>query len=660
MSGPADRDVQVADDPGFDPSTAHTALLARAAAWADDDVEPGDQAEIRDLLADAGTSDPALQPVRAAALTELADRFARPLEFGTAGLRGAMAAGPNRMNRAVVIRAAAGLGAFLHGVVGARDDGAAPPLVVVGYDARHHSRTFALDTAAVLTAAGVAVRLLPAAAPTPVLAYWVRAADADAGVMVTASHNPPADNGYKVYLGGRVVTGAGRGAQLVPPDDARIAAAIAAVGPAREVPRARDGWTVLGIEAVHRYTEAVLALADDAARNLRIVTTSMHGVGGATLARVLRSAGFRDVVVVAEQAEPDPDFPTVAFPNPEESGAIDLALGYAVDARADLVIANDPDADRCAVAVLDRRVGTHHGAETARSAGWRMLHGDEVGALLGADAAARVAASARAGRRAGSAAVAAPVVALRTPDGEVVERALPLGGGVAAAGPTAPGSGAPVLACSIVSSRLLGRIAAAHGLDFATTLTGFKWISRVPGLAFGYEEALGYCVDPAHVRDKDGISAALLIAQLANRLKAAGRTLIDALDDLARAHGLHLTDQVSARFTDLDEIGAIMSRLRNAPPRTLTGVGVAGVADLAAGLDGLPPTDGIRLLTADGSRVVVRPSGTEPKLKCYLEVIEPVAPDASFDDLTAARARARARLDRLAADVRATLGIPPS
>ncbi len=606
MSGPADRDVQVADDPGFDPSTAHTALLARAAAWADDDVEPGDQAEIRDLLADAGTSDPALQPVRAAALTELADRFARPLEFGTAGLRGAMAAGPNRMNRAVVIRAAAGLGAFLHGVVGARDDGAAPPLVVVGYDARHHSRTFALDTAAVLTAAGVAVRLLPAAAPTPVLAYWVRAADADAGVMVTASHNPPADNGYKVYLGGRVVTGAGRGAQLVPPDDARIAAAIAAVGPAREVPRARDGWTVLGIEAVHRYTEAVLALADDAARNLRIVTTSMHGVGGATLARVLRSAGFRDVVVVAEQAEPDPDFPTVAFPNPEESGAIDLALGYAVDARADLVIANDPDADRCAVAVLDRRVGTHHGAETARSAGWRMLHGDEVGALLGEHLAAR-------------------------------------GGGR--------------LANSIVSSRLLARIAAAHGLDHSETLTGFKWISRVDGLTFGYEEALGYCVDPGRVRDKDGLSAALLVVQLADRLAAEGRDLVDALDDLARAHGLHLTDQLSARFEDLALIPETMRRLRDQPVTTLAGSPVVETVDLSTGADGLPPTDGLRMLAADGSRVIVRPSGTEPKVKCYLEVIVPVAPDADYAALSEARHTARHRLDALRSDLTRALGL---
>ena len=604
--------ADAADDPAFDPGTDRSAFLERVAAWIDDDVDAGDQDELRRLLDLADSPDPRKHDVRAAALAELQDRFSGPLEFGTAGLRGRMAAGPHRMNRAVVIRAAAGLGTFLLDTLGpAGAGGASRPRVVVGFDARHRSRTFAVDSAAVLTAAGVEVLVLPSALPTPVLAFAVRRLGADAGVMVTASHNPPADNGYKVYLGGRVVTDSGQGAQIVPPYDARIAAAIAAVGPARAVPRAGSGWTVLGHDVVDAYVRSVLALSDGAPRRLKVVTTALHGVGGETVAHVLRDAGFTTVVPVEEQLDPNPDFPSVAFPNPEEPGAMDLALAVAQDAGADVVLANDPDADRCAVAVFDPRVGTYQGAETARSNGWRMLHGDEVGALLGDDVARRVAAS----------------------------------------------GGQGVLACSVVSSRLLGKIAAAHGLGFATTLTGFKWISRVDGLVFGYEESLGYCVDPAHVRDKDGISAALLVAQLANRLKAEGRTLVDALDDLARQHGLHVSDQLSARFTDLDRIGDTMAHLRSAPPRTLAGAGVSDVADLSAGLDGLPPTDGVRILTADGTRVIVRPSGTEPKVKCYLEVVLPVAPDASHDDLTAARATARDRLDRVKADMQRALGL---
>ncbi|MCB7136480.1 phospho-sugar mutase [Cellulosimicrobium marinum] len=606
-AGPA----EATDDPSFDPGSSHAAFLERVAAWVDDDVDPDDQAELRRLLDLADSPDPRRHDVRSAALAELRDRFSGPLEFGTAGLRGAMAAGPHRMNRAVVVRAAAGLGAYLVDALGG-DASRVRPRVVVGFDARHRSRAFAVDTAAVLTAAGADVSVLPSALPTPVLAFAVRHLGADAGVMVTASHNPPADNGYKVYLGGRVVTDAGQGAQIVPPYDARIAAAIESAPPARSVPRAENGWTVLDRDVVRAYAGSVLALSDGAPRRLKVVTTALHGVGGAVVAHVLREAGFTTVVPVEEQLDPDPDFPSVSFPNPEEPGAMDLALAYAQDAGADVVLANDPDADRCAVAVYDPRVGTYQGAETARSNGWRVLHGDEVGALLGDDVARRAAASG------------------------------------------APGG---VLACSVVSSRLLGRVAAAHGFGSATTLTGFKWISRVDGLVFGYEEALGYCVDPEHVRDKDGISAALLVAQLANRLKAEGRTLVDALDDLARAHGLHVSDQLSARFTDLDRIGETMTHLRNAPPRTLAGSGVTDVADLSRGLDGLPPTDGIRILTADGSRVVVRPSGTEPKVKCYLEVVVPVAPDASHDDLTAARAFARERLDRVRADMRRALGL---
>lgn len=606
------QDFLDVDDPGYEAGQGHASFLAQVEAWIEADPEPADQAELRTLLAEADSPDPRDHEARARARAELRDRFVGTLQFGTAGLRGEMAAGPNRMNRAVVIRAAAGLASFLRDALPGQT-----PRVVIGYDARHHSHTFALDSAAVFTAAGVEASILPSALPTPVLAYAVRHLGADAGVMVTASHNPPADNGYKVYLGGRVVTDSGQGAQIVPPYDAGIAAAIDRSPVAAQVPRATDGWTVLGRDLALGYVESVGRLSDGAARDLRIVATPLHGVGGEVLNRVLGNAGFTDVISVAEQFEADPLFPTVAFPNPEEPGAIDLALAYAQDAKADLVIANDPDADRCALAVYDPRVGTYQGAETARSNGWRMLHGDEVGSLLGEEI----------GRRA------------------------------AHGGPGRAGHGTPFFASSIVSSRLLRKIADSHGLGYSATLTGFKWISRVDGLVYGYEEALGYCVDPQVVRDKDGISAALLLAQLANRLKAEGRTLVDALDDLARAHGLHVTDQLSARFTDLDQIPAAMSRLRAAPPRTLAGSGVSDVVDLSEGLDGLPPTDGVRLLSADGTRVIVRPSGTEPKVKCYLEVIVPVASDASYDDLTAARAFARTRLDHVRQDVAAALGI---
>ncbi len=614
-------------------------VIRAAEQWIADDVDPADQEELRRLIdtarsgavfgrraetggpsAEGGSAtdghpaddgNPAatdgaavLEGANArAAAEELRDRFAADLQFGTAGLRGAMAAGRNRMNRAVVIRAAAGLAAYL---TAALDESAAPPIVVVGYDARRHSETFAHDTAAVLTAAGISVSLLPSALPTPVLAFAVRRLSADAGVMVTASHNPPQDNGYKVYLGGRVVTDSGQGAQIVPPFDERIATAIAAVGPARTVPRATSGWQVLDSTLHEEYIGSVLTRADGAPRDLRIVTTSLHGVGAATLARVLAGAGFTDVIPVTEQRDPDPAFPSVAFPNPEEPGAIDLALSYAQETGADLVIANDPDADRCAAAVRDPRAAIARGPETARTFGWRMLHGDEVGALLGQDAADR---------------------------------------------------GVDVLANSIVSSRLLSRIAVAHRVSHATTLTGFKWISRVVGLGFGYEEALGYCTDPDLVRDKDGISAALRLAQLANRLKADGRSLIDALDDLARRHGLYLTDQISARFTDLSEIGATMARLRSAPPASLAGSPVSSVTDLSAGLDGLPPTDGVRILTEDDTRVIVRPSGTEPKVKCYLEVVLPVPSGATREQLTAVRDSARERLDLVAVGVRTALGL---
>ncbi|MFP5336500.1 MAG: phospho-sugar mutase [Actinomycetes bacterium] len=568
-----------------------TDLLAAARAWAADDPDDETRAELQALVARAETGD-------TEAVADLADRFSGLLQFGTAGLRGALGAGPNRMNRVVVVKAAAGLAAYLGArldderrVTGHRRTGR----VVIGFDARRNSDVFARDTAQVMTGAGLDAFVLPKPLPTPVLAFAVRHLGCDAGVMVTASHNPPQDNGYKVYLGG-----AGHeGSQIVPPADAAIAAAIAAVGPVADVPRPDDGWVTLGDDVQDAYLDAAAAVATPGGpRDVSIVLTPLHGVGGSSVVEALRRAGFTDTYVVPEQAEPDPAFPTVAFPNPEEPGAIDLALGCARERRADLVIANDPDADRCAVAVRDPR-------GPADTDGWRMLHGDELGALLGE---------------------------------HLARRGLPAGS---------------VLANSVVSCRLLSRIAAAHGLRHVVTLTGFKWISRVPGLRFGYEEALGYCVDPHTVRDKDGVSAAVLVAEVAAEARAAGRTLLDLLDDLAREHGLHATGQLSVRVDDLRLITDAMARLRATPPSELAGSPVTAVDDLLAGSADLPPTDGLRYYTADDDRVIVRPSGTEPKLKAYLEVVVPV----TGGDVDAAREVATERLTRLRADVAAALGL---
>ncbi|AGJ56902.1 MULTISPECIES: phospho-sugar mutase [Streptomyces] len=542
-------------------------LITRARTWLAEDPDPETRAELAGLI---DSED----------LAALADRFAGTLQFGTAGLRGEIGAGPMRMNRSVVIRAAAGLAAYLkaHG----QDGG----LVVIGYDARYKSADFARDTAAVMTGAGLRAAVLPRPLPTPVLAYAVRHLGAVAGVEVTASHNPPRDNGYKVYLGD--------GSQIVPPADAEIAAAIAAVGPLDGVPRPESGWEILGEDVLAAYlarTDAVLSPGSP--RSARTVYTAMHGVGTSVLTAAFARAGFPEPVLVAEQAEPDPAFPTVAFPNPEEPGAMDLAFATARRAGPDLVIANDPDADRCAVAVPD----------PSAEGGWRMLRGDEVGALLAA---------------------------------HLVDRGV-----------------TGVLAESIVSSSLLGRIADKAGLGYEETLTGFKWIARVEGLRYGYEEALGYCVDPEGVRDKDGITAALLVAELASVLKEKGRTLLDLLDDLALAHGLHATDQLSVRVEDLTVIADAMRRLRETPPTALAGLPVTSAEDLSLGTDALPPTDGLRYHLT-GARVIVRPSGTEPKLKCYLEVVVPVS---GRDGLPEARAKGAELLAAVKRDLSAAAGI---
>ena len=541
----------------------HPTVLEAARAWAADDPDPVTAAELDAIITAADGGD------REAA-EDLADRMSGLLEFGTAGLRGALGAGPNRMNRSVVIRAAAGLTAYLKSL---SDN----PFVVVGFDARTNSDVFARDTCAVVVGAGGRASLMPRTLPTPVLAYAVRALGADAGVMVTASHNPPQDNGYKVYVGD--------GSQIVPPVDSMIADQIGRIERVAEVPLADGGWEVVEESVVTDYVrDAASVVAPTAPRDLTVVHTAMHGVGTETIRAAFAAAGFAEPISVVAQAEPDPMFPTVSFPNPEEPGAMDLALELAEQTGPDLVIANDPDADRCAAAV-------------AGPGGWRMLRGDEVGALLGS---------------------------------HVIARGVPEGG---------------VLANSIVSSRMLATMARAAGVSHEETLTGFKWIGRVPGLAYGYEEALGYCVDPDHVKDKDGVTAALMLAELAATEKAAGRDLTDRLDDLAREHGVHATDAFSIRVEELSIIGRIMERLRADPPASVAGVEVSRLDDLAEGDGGLPSTEGLRWYLTDASRIIVRPSGTEPKLKVYLEVIEPV----TGDDLRGARERAASRLAALRA-----------
>lgn len=572
-----------------------TSLTNAVNAWIDEDPDAATRDELRALLTTSQAGPPS---EREAATAELADAFSGTLQFGTAGLRGRLGGGPNRMNRVVVIRAAAGLAAYLRETLG---EGFT---VVIGYDARHNSDVFARDTASVVTGAGGRAILFDRCAPTPVLAFALRSLGADAGVMVTASHNPPQDNGYKVYLGGRAVTDSGQGAQIVPPFDGEIAARIAAVGPLASVPMPESGWETIGSELIEEYTDAASRAArTGAAAPLKIVLTAMHGVGGEICREALYRAGFDDVVVVPEQFDPDPDFPTVSFPNPEEPGALDLSLALAKEVGADLVLANDPDADRCSAAVPDEHA----------PGGWRQMTGDEVGSVLG-------------------------------------EQAAEL----------ASFTGTGILANSIVSSRLLRRIAQAHGLGHRITLTGFKWISRVPNLVYGYEEALGYCCDPLSVRDKDGISASVRLAVLASVLKQQGRTISDLLDRLAREHGLYLTSPLSVRVEDRSFITDSMERLRaGGAPARLAGSPVVDVFDLLDGAsDGngkqLPPTDGLIFKTADDDRVVIRPSGTEPKLKCYCEVVVPVDP---ADPVEVARRTAADRLEEIKSDLRGVLGI---
>lgn len=522
--------------------------IALAEAWIAQDPDPETRVELAGIVARVRDGD-------AAASADLANRFDARLAFGTAGLRGEIAAGPNRMNRVLVSQGAAGLAAYLV----ERTTDASGPSVVVGYDGRRNSEVFARDVAEVMAGAGVRAILLPRMLPTPVLAFAVRHLGTSAGVMITASHNPPNDNGMKVYLGGD-----DHGTQIVAPADAEIAAHITRVAETMLVPDLpRGAFETAPESVVDAYVAKTAAVASTPAAQPRVVYTAMHGVGWETLSRVLETAGFGSPTLVAAQIAPDGRFPTVAFPNPEEPGAMDLSFEAARESGADLVIANDPDADRLAIAIPD----------PSEASGWRRLTGNEVGLLLGWQVAEQVAAAGRGG----------------------------------------------TLACSIVSSPGLEAVARGHGLDFAATLTGFKWISRAPGLVFGFEEALGYLVNPDTVRDKDGISAAVAFLSLAARLAGDGRTIADHLDDFVERFGCFASAQVSIRVTDLSRIAEVMARLRAAPPAEVGGVRVTAVEDLALGLDGLPPSDVLRLRLEGDARVMVRPSGTEPKLKVYID-----------------------------------------
>jgi len=556
-------------------------LRVAATAWIEQDPDEQTRTELTQLLERAQTD--------ASAASDLIDAFRAPLEFGTAGLRGQLGAGPNRMNRVTVLQAAAGLAEYL------LEQGHAGEQVVIGCDARHNSDAFARDTAAVLAGAGLVPVLFSHVVPTPVLAFAIRKLSACAGVMVTASHNPASDNGYKVYLGD--------GRQIVSPVDAQIASHIQAVKDVRDLTLDKS-WQSVSESILDDYISSVARIVHDGPttqeqrHEVIAVYTAMHGVGWLTLDAVVKEAGFKPLHSVLAQQEPDPDFPTVPFPNPEEEGALDLAMEHAANLDADVLLANDPDADRLAVALPDV------------SGKWTVLHGDQVGLLLAWWMSERA-------RRCG--------------------REL---------------SG--TYASSIVSSMMLKPLAASCHVDFANTLTGFKWVSRVPNLVFGYEEALGYCVNPNDVSDKDGISAAAVVMELCSALKAEGRTLWDVLDELALQFGEHRTSQISVRVTDLDQVAEVMRNLRLQPPRDMAGLPVTSVNDLAEGINDLPKTDAVilHLGFADSdvhARVIVRPSGTEPKIKCYLEVV------CQMPSLEHARKTAEQLLEQLAVAARPLL-----
>ena len=525
----------------------NAALIAEVEQWIARDPDPRTAAQLQTWM-DEGNE------------KELQRCFNGFLEFGTAGLRGPVGPGPSCMNRAVVGRAAAGIAAFM------KKNGLQS--VVIGRDGRHGSEDFTRESAEIFAGAGLNVFVLPRPLPTPVLAFAVNHLRVDCGVMVTASHNPRGDNGYKVYLGGTVAGIEFRGSQIISPVDKEISREISLVS--GDQPRG-DNWTVLGDDVLDAYVQHTALLGKNKTP-ISAVYTAMHGVGRETAEKVFAAAGYAPLIQVSEQADPNPDFPTVAFPNPEEPGAIDLAIAKAKEVAADIVIANDPDADRCAVAIKDPRIG------------WRMLRGDELGAIFGEYLA------------------------------------------------TNRDMSKQLFANSIVSSSLLGKIAAAHGIEFHETLTGFKWISKVPNLGYGYEEAIGYCVDPTATNDKDGISAAIQIADIAADLKSHGKTLADYLDSIWATYGFHRGEQISVRVTDLSRLGAVMTSIRADRPRSIAGLSVERFDDLAVASADMPATDGLRFYLEKSVRIIIRPSGTEPKLKCYIEVVRPTSSQADRDE----------------------------
>ena len=514
----------------------NNALKNEVVNWIADDPDPVTAAALQTLL-EAGDE------------KSLRLYFNGFLQFGTAGLRGPNGPGPSCMNRAVVGRTAAGIAQYMKKRGLTR--------VVIGRDARHGSFEYAMESAEIFSGAGCQVFILPRALPTPVLAYATKALSADIGIMVTASHNPPADNGYKVYVGPAADGITYACSQIINPTDGFISDEISAVTSLSEQPRG-SVWEIVAEEIIDQYISRTAKLGQHPG-SLKIVYTAMHGVGTQTLCEVFKRAGFPNLILVKEQSEPDPDFPTVAFPNPEEPGAIDLALATAKAHDADLVIANDPDADRCAAAIKDR------------SGQWRMLRGDELGVIFG----------------------------------EWIARSAPTG----------------TFGNSIVSSSILRKISAHYGVNFQEVLTGFKWLAKIENLAFGYEEAIGYAVDSATVNDKDGISAAIFLAQIATTLAKQGKDLNDLLDEVWDRHGFHATEQISIRVADMGAITTLLAELRTSPPHEIASRTVESIDDLAVPRDGLPPTDGLRIWLSGGVRIIIRPSGTEAKLKCYIEVI---------------------------------------
>jgi phosphomannomutase len=512
------------------------ALQGEVLSWIADDPDPSTAATLQALL-DADDE------------ATLRKHFNGFLQFGTAGLRGPIGPGPSCMNRAVVGRTAAGIAAYMKARGMSK--------VVVGRDARYGSEEFTRETAEIMSGAGMDVFVLPRPLPTPILAFATDYLKCDIGIMITASHNPPEDNGYKVYIGPLADGINYASSQIVNPTDGFIAKEIDAIASLASQKRGTS-WTALGEEVITEYVRKTAALAPRPG-DMKIVYTAMHGVGTETIQRVFNHAGFATLILVDEQCTPNPDFPTVAFPNPEEPGAIDLALKKARDFGADLVIANDPDADRCAAAIDDPNTG------------WRMLRGDELGIILG----------------------------------EWIARTKPAG----------------TFGNSIVSSSALRKISAHYDVDFKEVLTGFKWLAKIENLAFGYEEAIGYSVDSETVNDKDGISAALFLVQIATDLKREGLTLSDLLNDVWQRHGFHGTEQISIRVSDMSAITRRLAALRKNPPSEIAGRKVDAIDDLAAPKDGLPPTDGLRIWLAGGIRIIIRPSGTEAKMKCYIEVV---------------------------------------